>query len=254
VIATKFAQDIDPVERKPRGRMLLPDEITGAADGSLRRLGVDTIDLYYQHRVSPAAPIEEFAGAVKSLVDAGKVKHYGMSEAAAATIRRAHAIQPVTAVQSEYSLWWRRPEQQVLETCRELGIGFVPYSPLGKGSLTGTIDTTTRFEQGNDLRTQIPRFAPDALPANLTLVDEIKAIAAAKGVTPGQIALAWLLVQQPWIVPIPGTTNRQRLEENIAGANVSLTDDDATQLTTLSDQIEVEGGRYPDHLEAQTNL
>ena len=185
VIATKFAQDIDPVERKARGRMLRPDEVAGAAEGSLQRLGVDAIDLYYQHRVNPDVPIEEFAGAVKTLVDAGKVKHYGMSEASAGTIRRAHAVQPVTAIQSEYSLWWRRPEEEVLDTCQELGIGFVPYSPLGKGFLTGTIDTSTTFEAGNDLRTQIPRFAPDALQRNMALVDEVKAIAAAKGVTPG---------------------------------------------------------------------
>ena len=254
VIATKFAQDIDPVERKARGRMLRPDEVAGAAEGSLQRLGVDTIDLYYQHRVNPEVPIEEFAGAVKTLVDAGKVKHYGMSEASAGTIRRAHAVQPVSAIQSEYSLWWRRPEEEVLDTCQELGIGFVPYSPLGKGFLTGTIDTSTTFEAGNDLRTQIPRFAPDALQRNMALVDEVKAIAAAKGVTPGQIALAWLLAQKPWIVPIPGTTKLHRLDENIGAADVTLSDDEVAQLTALSSAIEIEGGRYPDFLEAQTNL
>jgi aryl-alcohol dehydrogenase-like predicted oxidoreductase len=253
VIATKFAQDIDPVERKPRGRMLLPDEIARAVEGSLQRLGVDSIDLYYQHRVNPEVPIEEFAGAVKALIDVGKVKHYGMSEAAAATIRRAHAVQPVTAIQSEYSLWWRRPEDEVLDTCEELGIGFVPYSPLGKGFLTGTIDTSTTFETGNDLRGQIPRFAPDALQRNLALVDQIKSIAAAKGVTPGQIALAWLLAQKPWIVPIPGTTKPDRLAENIGAAAVTLSDGDVGQLTALSSAIEIEGGRYPDFLEAQTN-
>ena len=254
VIATKFAQDIDPVERKARGRMLRPDEVALAAEGSLQRLGVETIDLYYQHRVNPEVPIEEFAGAVKTLVDAGKVKHYGMSEASAGTIRRAHAVQPVSAIQSEYSLWWRRPEEEVLDTCQDLGIGFVPYSPLGKGFLTGTIDTSTTFEAGNDLRTQIPRFAPDALQHNMALVDEVKAIAAAKGVTPGQIALAWLLAQKPWIVPIPGTTKPHRLDENSGAADVTLSDDEAAQLTALSSAIEIDGGRYPDVLEAQTNL
>ena len=254
VIATKFAQDIDPVERKARGRMLRPDEVARAAEGSLQRLGLETIDLYYQHRVNPEVPIEEFAGAVKTLVDAGKVKHYGMSEASAGTIRRAHAVQPVSAIQSEYSLWWRRPEEEVLDTCQELGIGFVPYSPLGKGFLTGTIDTSTTFEAGNDLRTQIPRFAPDALQHNMALVDEVKAIAAAKGVTPGQIALAWLLAQKPWIVPIPGTTKPHRLDENSGAADVTLSDDEVAQLTALSSAIEIEGGRYPDVLEAQTNL
>ena len=206
VIATKFAQDIDPVERKPRGRMLGPEGLAGAVDGSLRRLRLDVIDLYYQHRVNPDVPIEEMAGAVKDLVDAGKVKHFGMSEAAEETIRGAHAVQPVTAIQSEYNLWWRRPEQGVLAACAELGIGFVPFSPLGKGFLTGTVDTSTTFAE-NDLRAQIPRFSGEALEHNLALVEEVKAIAAAKGATPGQIALAWLLTQQPWIVPIPGTTS-----------------------------------------------
>ena len=219
VIATKFAQDIDPVERKPRGRMLRPEGLAGAVDGSLRRLRLDVIDLYYQHRVNPDVPIEEMAGAVKDLVDAGKVKHFGMSEAAEDTIRRAHAVQPVTAIQSEYNLWWRRPEQGVLAACAELGIGFVPFSPLGKGFLTGTVDTSTTFAE-NDLRAQIPRFSGEALEHNLALVEEVKAIAAAKGATPGQIALAWLLAQQPWIVPIPGTTKLHRLEENLAAADV----------------------------------
>jgi aryl-alcohol dehydrogenase-like predicted oxidoreductase len=254
VIATKFAQAIDPATRKPLGRMLLPDEVAAAADGSLQRLGVDTIDLYYQHRINPAAPIEDFAGAVKALVDAGKIRHYGMSEAAATTIRRAHAVQPVTAIQSEYSLWWRRPEEAVLDTCDELGIGFVPYSPLGKGFLTGTIDTSTTFETGNDLRTQIPRFAPDAMQRNLELVDHIKTIAAAHDATPGQIALAWLLAQRPWIVPIPGTTNPDRLAENTDAASINLTQADVDKLSARSAAIEIEGGRYPDFLEAQTNL
>jgi aryl-alcohol dehydrogenase-like predicted oxidoreductase len=254
VIATKFAADIDPVARKPRGRMLLPDELPRAVDGSMARLGVEVIDLYYQHRINPDVPIEDFAGAVNVLVQAGKVKHYGLSEAAASTIRRAHAVQPVTAVQSEYNLWWRRPEDDVLATCEELGIGFVPFSPLGKGVLTGTVDTTTTFDNDTDLRAQIPRFSADALQHNLSLVDEVKAIAAAKGVTPAQVALAWLLAREPWIVPIPGTTKLHRLEENLAAADVALSPAEVDQLTQLSSAIKIHGGRYPDHLEAQTNL
>lgn len=254
VIATKFAQDIDPVERRSRNRMLRPEDIRGAVEGSLQRLGLDELDLYYQHRVNPEVPIEEFAGAVKELVEAGKVRHYGLSEAAAGTIRRAHAVQPVTAVQSEYSLWWRRPEDDVLGACEELGIGFVPFSPLGKGFLTGTVDASSTFEEGNDLRTQIPRFAPEALQHNLALVNEVKAIAASKGVTPGQISLAWLLAQKPWIVPIPGTTKLHRMEENIAAADITLTATEVRQLTEASSKIEIQGGRYPDFLEAQTNL
>ena len=253
VIATKFAQAIDPVERKPRGWMLRPEDIAGAVDGSLQRLRLDVIDLYYQHRVNPDVPIEEMAGAVKDLISAGKVKHFGMSEAAEDTIRRAHAVQPVTAIQSEYNLWWRRPEQGVLAACAELGIGFVPFSPLGKGFLTGTVDTSTTFA-ANDLRSQIPRFSSEALEHNLALVEEVKTIAAAKGATPGQVALAWLLVQQPWIVPIPGTTKLHRLEENLAAADVSLTEAELIQLDDLSSRIEIQGGRYPDFLEAQTNL
>jgi aryl-alcohol dehydrogenase-like predicted oxidoreductase len=254
VIATKFAADIDPVERKPSGRMLRPDEIARAADGSLRRLGVDVIDLYYQHRVNPDVPIEEMAGAVQDLVTAGKVKHFGMSEAAADTIRRAHAVQPVTAIQSEYNLWWRRPEEDVLATCAELGIGFVPFSPLGKGFLTGTVSASTTFDTSNDLRSQIPRFSGEALQHNLALVEEVRGVAEAKGVTPGQVALAWLLAQQPWIVPIPGTTKLHRLEENIAAAGVTLTDAELAQLGEASSRIQIQGGRYPDFLEAQTNL
>jgi aryl-alcohol dehydrogenase-like predicted oxidoreductase len=253
VIATKFAQDIDPVDRTPRGRMLRPEDIAAAVDGSLRRLRLDVIDLYYQHRVNPDVPIEEMAGAVKDLITAGKVKHFGMSEAAEDTIRRAHAVQPVTAVQSEYSLWWRRPEQGVLAACAELGIGFVPYSPLGKGFLTGTVDTSTTFA-ANDLRAQIPRFTGEALEQNLALVNEVKTMAANKGVTPGQVALAWLLAQQPWIVPIPGTTKPHRLQENLAAADVDLTQAERDHLNDLSGRIEIHGGRYPDSLEAQTNL
>ena len=254
VIATKFAQDIDETARAARGRMLIPDELPRVIEGSLRRLGVDSIDLYYQHRVNPEVPIEDFAGAVKELIDAGKVKHYGISEAAADTIRRAHAVQPVTAIQSEYSLWWRRPEEGVLEACEELGIGFVPFSPLGKGFLTGTIDTSTAFEEGNDLRTQIPRFDKNALEHNLVLVDEVRAVAAANGATPGQVALAWLLTRMPWVVPIPGTTKPHRLAENISAADLTLTEADAQRLTAASDAVEIQGGRYPDFLEAQTNL
>jgi aryl-alcohol dehydrogenase-like predicted oxidoreductase len=254
VIATKFAAHIDPVGRKPTGRLLRPDEVASAVEGSLRRLGVDSIDLYYQHRVNPEYPIEEFAGAVRELIEDGKVRNYGLSEASEATIRRAHAVQAVAAIQSEYSLWWRRPEEGVLDACRELGIGFVPFSPLGKGFLTGTIDSSTTFDKGNDLRASIPRFGPDALQHNSRLVDGVKAIAAEKGATPGQIALAWLLAREPWIVPIPGTTKLHRVEENIAAAEVQLAPEDVDRLTTLSSAIEIQGGRYPDYLEAQTNL
>ena len=254
VIATKFAADIDPVERKPRGRMLTPDELPRVVEGSLQRLGVEAIDLYYQHRVNPDVPIEEFAGAMKELIEAGKVKHYGMSEAAAATIRRAHAVHPVTAIQSEYSLWWRRPEDDVLPACEELGIGFVPFSPLGKGFLTGTVNASTTFEEGNDLRASIPRFSAEALEHNMVMVDLVKSVAASKGATPAQIALAWLLAQKPWIVPIPGTTKLHRIEENLAAADITLSDDELAQLTDASSKIEIEGARYPDFLEAQTNL
>ena len=234
--------------------MLTPDELPRVVEGSLQRLGVDVIDLYYQHRINPEVPIEEFAGAVKGLIEAGKVKHYGMSEAAATTIRRAHAVQPVTAIQSEYSLWWRRPEEDVLTACEELGVGFVPFSPLGKGFLTGTVDASTTFEEGNDLRTQIPRFSAEARQSNAAMVDLVKSVAAEKGVTPAQIALAWLLAQQPWIVPIPGTTKLHRLEENLGAAEVALSADELTRLTDASAAIKIEGGRYPDALEAQTNL
>ena len=254
VIATKFAQAIDPVTQLAQGRMLLPDEIEAAVEGSLARLRTDVIDLYYQHRVNPDVPVEDYAGAVRRLVDAGKVKHFGMSEASEETIRRAHAVQPVTAIQSEYSLWWRRPEDGVLAACEELGIGFVPFSPLGKGFLTGTIDTGTTFQKDNDLRAQIPRFSPDALAHNVSLLDDIRSLAAAKNATPAQVALAWLLARAPWIVPIPGTTKLRRVEENIAAADVDLTPAEVDGLTELSTRIEVEGGRYPGFLEAQTNL
>ena len=198
VIATKFGWDIDPVERKPRGRVTSrPEVIKQVVDGSLQRLGVDAIDLYYQHRVDPDVPIEDVAGTVKELIAAGKVKHFGMSEAAAGTIRRAHAVQPVTAVQSEYSLWWRRPEEEVLAACEDLGIGFVPFSPLGKGFLTGTVSASTNFDPTNDIRSTIPRFSPEALQHNQAVVDLLASIVQRKGATPGQIALAWLLAQQP---------------------------------------------------------
>jgi len=254
VIATKFAQDIDPHTRTPRGRMLTPDQLPQAAEGSLRRLGVDTIDLYYQHRINPDIAIEEYAGAVRDLIAAGKVRHYGLSEAAAGTIRRAHAVQPVTAIQSEYSLWWRRPEDDVLAACADLGIGFVPFSPLGKGFLTGTVDATTTFEDGNDLRASIPRFSAQALENNTAVVDLVRGVAAQKNITPGQVALAWLLAQKPWIVPIPGTTKAHRMDENSAAADVTLTEAEVRQLTEASAAITIEGGRYPDFLEAQTNL
>jgi aryl-alcohol dehydrogenase-like predicted oxidoreductase len=255
VIATKFGWDIDPAARKPRGRVTSsPEVIKEVVDGSLQRLGVETIDLYYQHRVDPDVPIEDVAGAVKDLVEAGKVQHFGMSEAAAPTIRRAHAVQPVTAVQSEYSLWWRRPEEEVLPACEELGIGFVPYSPLGKGFLTGTITASTSFDSGNDIRSTIPRFSPEALQHNQAVVDLLASIAQRKGATPGQIALAWLLAQKPWIVPIPGTRKPHRLEENLGAADVELTTDELAEIEDAAIRIQVEGGRYSEASERMTNL
>jgi aryl-alcohol dehydrogenase-like predicted oxidoreductase len=254
VIATKFAADIDPDQRRATGRLLRPEDLPRVVEGSLRRLRVEAIDLYYQHRINPDVPVEDFAGAVRNLIQAGKVKHYGMSEAAAGTIRRAHAVQPVTAVQSEYSLWWRRPEEEVLDACEELGIGFVPYSPLGKGFLTGTVNPQTVFAAGNDLRAQIPRFTGDALAHNMAMVDEVTAVAETRNATPGQVALAWLLARKPWIVPIPGTTKLHRLRENLGAADVVLSADDLHRLTELSSTVTVQGGRYPEFLEAQTNL
>ncbi|KQR53633.1 aldehyde oxidase [Leifsonia sp. Leaf336] len=254
VIATKYAQDIDPVERRVRGRMLLPGDLAAAVEGSLRRLRTDTIDLYYQHRINPDAPIEDFAGAIQELIAAGKIRTWGLSEASATTIERANAVTPVTAVQSEYSLWWRRPEEGVLAVCEANGIGFVPFSPLGKGFLTGTVDTSTTFDQGNDLRAQIPRFAPDALEHNLALVEAVKEVAAGYDATPGQVALAWLLARKPWIVPIPGTTKLNRVEENLAAADLVLSPEDLSRLTEASDNADIQGGRYPGFLEAQTNL
>ena len=255
VIATKFGWDIDPKERKPRGRVTSrPEIVKQVVDGSLQRLGVDAIDLYYQHRVDPEVPIEDVAGAVRELIAAGKVKHFGMSEAAAGTIRRAHAVQPVTAVQSEYSLWWRRPEEEVLPVCEELGIGFVPFSPLGKGFLTGTITASTSFETGNDIRSTIPRFTPEARAQNQAVVDLLASIAQRNGATPAQIALAWLLAQKPWIVPIPGTRKQHRLEENLGAADVGLSADELTEIDDAASKIQVQGGRYNEAGEAMTNL
>jgi aryl-alcohol dehydrogenase-like predicted oxidoreductase len=255
VIGTKFGWDIDPVERKPRGGVTSrPEVIKQVVEGSLQRLQVDAIDLYYQHRVDPEVPIEDVAGAVKDLIEVGKVKHFGMSEAAAATIRRAHAVQPVTAVQSEYSLWWRRPEEEVLSVCEELGIGFVPYSPLGKGFLTGTINPSTSFDTSNDIRSTIPRFEPEALRHNQAVVDLLASIARNKGATPGQIALAWLLAQKPWIVPIPGTRKLHRLEENIGAADIELSSAELAEIDDAASKIEVQGGRYAEAAEQMTNL
>ncbi|MGN9845473.1 aldo/keto reductase [Nonomuraea sp. H19] len=252
VIATKFGFAFDGDGRQS-GLSSRPEHIRQAVDGSLRRLGVEVIDLYYQHRVDPQVPIEDVAGAVKELIQAGKVRHFGMSEAAAGTIRRAHTVQPVTAVQSEYSLWWHRPEQEVLPALAELGIGFVPYSPLGKGFLTGTVDEAATFDS-SDIRASIPRFAPEARKANQALVDLLAAIAQRKGATPAQIALAWLLAQHPWIVPIPGTRRLERLAENIAAAQVELTTDDLEHIETAAAKIDIQGGRYPEHLERMTGL
>ena len=247
VIATKFGFTFD-ADGKQTGLSSRPEHVKAAVDGSLRRLGVDHIDLLYQHRVDPGVPIEDTAGAVRELVEAGKVGHFGLSEAAPGTIRRAHAVQPVTALQSEYSLWWREPEAEILPTLAELRIGFVPFSPLGKGFLTGTIDTTTTFEPG-DFRNAIPRFAADARTANQALVDLLASIAGRYDATPAQVALAWLLAQQPWIVPIPGTRKLARLEENLAAADLELTSVDLDEIEATSSAISVQGARYPDALE-----
>jgi aryl-alcohol dehydrogenase-like predicted oxidoreductase len=225
-----------------------PEHIRQAVDGSLQRLGVDTIDLLYQHRVDPEVAIEDVAGAVKDLIGAGKVQHFGLSEAGPQTIRRAHAVQPVTALQSEYSLWWREPETEIIPTLEELGIGLVPFSPLGKGFLTGAIDAATSFDS-SDIRSTIPRFTPEARAANQALVDLLGRIAAAKHATPAQVALAWLLTQKPWIVPIPGTRRVERLDENLGAAAVELTDDDLGEIERAATQIQVQGARYPEHLQ-----
>jgi aryl-alcohol dehydrogenase-like predicted oxidoreductase len=252
VIATKFGFNLNP-DGSPgwQGLNSRPERIRQVAEDSLKRLRIDAIDLFYQHRVDLDVPIEDVAGAVKELIQAGKVKHFGLSEAAAKTIRRAHAVQPVTAVQSEYSLWTRGPQAEVLPTLEELGIGFVPYSPLGKGFLTGKMDENTTFA-GNDFRSTLPRFTPEALKANQALVDLLGAIAKQKQATPAQIALAWLLAQKPWIVPIPGTTKLSRLEENIAAAAVELTPADLSEIESAAAKITVQGARYPEKLEQMT--
>src|SRR5437868_5924230 len=252
VIATKIGFKLGP-NGEQMGQDWRPEHIKQGAEGSLKRLRVETIDLFYQHRVDPDVPIEDVAGAVKDLIQEGKVKHFGLSEAAAATIRRAHAVQPVTAVQSEYSLWWRKPEAEVLPTLDELGIGFVPYSPLGKGFLTGAIDQDTAFT-GSDIRVSIPRFSTQNRTANQALVDLLAAIAQRKDATRAQIALAWLLAQKPWIVPIPGTRRLQRLEENLGAADVELTASDLAEIDAATARIEIQGARYPEHLERMTGL
>ena len=250
VIATKFGIKTENGQQVQDSR---PERIKQSVEGSLKRLRTDVIDLYYQHRVDPAVPIEDVAGTVKELIAQGKVKHFGMSEAGVRTIRRAHAVQPITAVQSEYSLWWRRPEEELLPTLEELGIGFVPFSPLGKGFLTGTIDEKTTFVS-SDFRNIVPRFTPEARRANQTIVDVLRRIAEKKRATPAQIALAWLLAQKPWMVPIPGTTKLARLEENIGAAPIRLTRDDLREIETAASQITIQGARYPEHLEKRTGL
>ncbi len=250
VIATKFGFDFTT---EPRSLNSRPEHIKQAVEGSLKRLNVDAIDLLYQHRVDPNVPIEDVAGAVKELIQAGKVKHFGLSEPGAQTIRRSHAVQPVTAIQNEYSLWWRRPEEEVLPACEELGIGFVPYSPLGKGFLTGKIDENTTFDS-TDFRNIVPRFTPEARKANQAMVDLLGKIAEEKKATSAQIALAWLLAQKPWIVPIPGTTKLSRLEENIGAAAIELTPDDLSEIENAAAEITVQGARYPEHLEKMTGL
>jgi aryl-alcohol dehydrogenase-like predicted oxidoreductase len=252
VIATKFGFKLDP-NGGPKwiGLDSRPEHIKEVAEGSLKRLKVEAIDLFYQHRVDPEVPIEDVAGAVKDLIQEGKVKHFGLSEPGVQTIRRAHAVQPVTAVQNEYSLWWRKPEEEVLPTLEELGIGFVPFSPLGRGFLTGRMNENTTFDS-SDLRSTLPRFTPEARKANQALVDLLGEIAKRKKATPAQVALAWLLAQKPWIVPIPGTTKLERLEENIGAVEIELTPDDLREIETASSEIKVEGARYPEKLEVMT--
>ncbi len=249
VIATKFGFDIDPKTGQQRGLNSRPEHIKRVAEASLKRLRTNVIDLFYQHRVDPNVPIEDVAGVVKDLIREGKVRHFGLSEAGVQTIRRAHAVQPVAALQSEYSLWWREPEKEVLPTLEELGIGFVPFSPLGKGFLTGAISENTTFDK-TDFRNIVPRFSPEARKANQALVDLLGQIAARKRVTPAQIALTWLLAQKPWIVPIPGTTKLHRLEENIGAAAVELTPDDLSDIDSAVAKITVQGARYPARLES----
>jgi aryl-alcohol dehydrogenase-like predicted oxidoreductase len=247
-IATKFGFKLDPNTGKQAGLDSRPEHIKEVAEASLKRLRVDAIDLLYQHRVDPDVPIEDVAGAVKGLIREGKVKHFGLSEAGVQTIRRAHAVQPVTALQSEYSLWWREPEAEVIPTLEELEIGFVPFSPLGKGFLTGKISEDTKFDK-SDFRNIVPRFTPENRKANQTLVDLLGRFAQQKKATPAQIALAWLLAQKPWIVPIPGTTKLHRLEENIGAANVQLSPDDLRELETAASKVAVQGARYPEELQ-----
>src|ERR1700726_3665018 len=253
VIATKFGFDLSGSDNRPgaAGLNSRPEHIREAVEGSLKRLKVDAIDLLYQHRVDPNVPIEEVAGAVKELIQQGKVKHFGLSEAGVQTIRRAHAVQPVTALQSEYSLWWRKPEAEVIPTIEELGIGLVPYSPLGKGFLTGAIKENATFDS-SDFRSTRPRFTPEALKANQALINLLEKMGQRKKATPAQIALAWLLAQKPWIVPIPGTTKLHRLEENIGAVSVELTPDDLRDIDTTASKITVQGARYPEKLEQMT--
>jgi aryl-alcohol dehydrogenase-like predicted oxidoreductase len=251
VIATKFGFDIDPATgQRGNGLNSRPDHIKAAVDASLKRLKTDVIDLLYQHRVDPAVPIEDVAGTVRNLIAEGKVRHFGLSEPGAQTVRRAHAIQPVTAVQSEYSLWYRGPEAEILPTLEELGIGFVPFSPLGAGFLTGKIDASTKFDS-TDFRNSVPRFAPEALEANMALVELLRTMAARKQATPAQIAIAWLLAQKPWIVPIPGTTKLHRLEENLGSANIALTEQDLHDIEAVASNI-VPGARLPEGALAMT--
>ena len=254
VIATKFGFDIDPETGERRGGVnSRPEHVRAVAEASLKRLGVESIDLFYQHRVDPAVPIEEVAGAVKELIQAGKVKHFGLSEAAPQTIRRAHAVQAVAAVQSEYSLWWRAPETELLPTLEELGIGFVPFSPLGAGFLTGKIDTSTTFDPA-DFRTKVPRFAPAALKSNMALVELVRSVAVRKGATPAQVALAWLLARKPWIVPIPGTTKLHRLKENLGAVCVELSAPDLREIDTALSGMQLEGERLPQAVLKMTGL
>jgi aryl-alcohol dehydrogenase-like predicted oxidoreductase len=255
VIATKFGFDLSGSDNRPGAPPVSskPEQIKRAVEGSLKRLKVETIDLLYQHRVDPNVPIEDVAGTVKELIHAGKVKHFGLSEAGAKTIRRAHAVQPVSVLQSEYSLWWRKPEAEIIPTLEELGIGFVPYSPLGKGFLTGAIKEGTTFAS-NDFRSKLPRFTPEALKANQALIDSLGSIAKGKNATPAQIALAWLLARKPWIAPIPGTTKLNRLDENIGATAIQLTSDDLLEIETASSNIEVVGARYPEAIEKMTGL
>ncbi len=255
VIATKFGFDLSGSDHRPGapGLNSRPEHIKQAVEGSLKRLRVESIDLLYQHRVDPNVPIEDVAGAVKELIQSGKVKHFGLSEAGVNTIRRAHAVQPLTALQSEYSLWWRRPEQEVIPTLEELGIGLVPYSPLGKGFLTGKIGENAKFDS-SDFRSTLPRFTPEALKTNQALIDLLGTIAKRKNATPAQIALAWLLAQKPWMVPIPGTTKLNRLEENIGAVAIQLTPEDLRDIDAAASKIKVEGARYPEKLERMTGL